>query len=213
MSFVEENKFNSIRTRAKKTLWGREARWSCAQKYHEGCNPPKIEDASSPMEGCERRWVLWRSCYSIPHRFTCAFHGEPVSLSGAAFPAFWTRPPCGLDPWVHKIDQAILSPLNIQAFRSVQDRAALTCLFSHTVHSYFTRSLGLKIRYLQWISHVLFHEWKLDYIRDSQAALGMFQSGSWRTWHDIVTFDQSCFYFNTEHERGDLFLENSLGHW
>jgi hypothetical protein len=108
------------------------------------------------------------------------------------------------DPQVDENDQAILSALTSQPFRSVRDIARLTCQSYSTVHSHLTPSLGFRVRHLRWIPDVLTHEQMLNRVTDSQALLKMLQAQSKRSWHEIVTPDQSWFYLSTDHEQISL---------
>jgi hypothetical protein len=105
------------------------------------------------------------------------------------------------DPQVDEIDQGILSALAIQSFGSVRYIARLASLSCSTVHSHLTRSPAFRVGHLRWIPSVLTPEQKLNQVRDSQALLKMLQAQQKRSWHDIVTLDESWFYLSTDHER------------
>jgi hypothetical protein len=49
-------------------------------------------------------------------------------------------------------------------------------------------------------SFVCSHSQKLDPVILSQELLSMLQRQKQRSWHDIVTLDESWFYLNTDHE-------------
>jgi hypothetical protein len=129
------------------------------------------------------------------------FHGDSMASPGR-LPRF-SEPGHDLtdDPQVDETDQAILSALTIQPFGLVRDIARLMRVSCSIVQSHLTRSLGLRVRHLRWIRHVLTHEQKLNRVRDSQALLKMLQAQQKRSWHDIVMFDESWFSLSTDHER------------
>jgi hypothetical protein len=55
------------------------------------------------------------------------------------------------DAEVDEIDEAILSGLAVQPFRSVRDIARLARLTYSTAHWHLTRSRGFEVRHLRWI--------------------------------------------------------------
>jgi hypothetical protein len=50
------------------------------------------------------------------------------------------------------------------------------------------------------VPHLLSHSQKLDRVTLSQELLPMLEQQKQRSWHDIVTLDDSWFYLNTDHE-------------
>jgi hypothetical protein len=123
-----------------------------------------INCALSPVEGHERPWDLWRSCYLASHRCTCIFDGDPVSLPGAAAPLSEPSHDLAGDPQGHETDQAILSASTIQRFGWLGDIARLTCRSCSAVHSHLTSSLGFRIRHLRWIRSVSTYERMLNQV-------------------------------------------------
>jgi AraC-like DNA-binding protein len=101
----------------------------------------------------------------------------------------------------NRIDKAILTALAERPFSSVRQIATQTCLARSTVHRHLTQSLGFTVRHLHWIPHRLSDNQKEIRVRLSQELLQILQRQQARAWHDIVTLDESWFYFQTDHER------------
>jgi hypothetical protein len=75
------------------------------------------------------------------------------------------------DAEVDKIDEAILSALEIQPFGSVRDIAELAHLVCSTIHWHLTSSLGFLVRHLRWIPHVLTEQQKQIRVSNSERLL------------------------------------------
>jgi hypothetical protein len=97
-------------------------------------------------------------------------------------------------------DHAILLALAEQPFASVRELSRLIHLPRTTVHRRLTKSLAFRVRHLRWVPHLLSHSQKSDCLTLSQELLPMLERQKQRSWHDIVTLDESWFYINTDHE-------------
>jgi hypothetical protein len=97
-------------------------------------------------------------------------------------------------------DQAILIALADQSFASVRQLSQLTHLPRTIVHRRLTNSLGFRVRNLRCVRHLLAHSQKLDRITLSQQFFSMLEREEQRSWHNIVTLDDSWFYIDVGHE-------------
>jgi c-di-GMP-related signal transduction protein len=108
-------------------------------------------------------------------------------------------------------------------FSSVRELSWLTCLSRSNVHRHLTKSLGLTVRLLRWVPHRLTDDQKTIRRRSeddqktirrrseddqktirvnlSRELLQVIQTQQARGWHDIVSLDESWFYFSMDHER------------
>lgn len=96
--------------------------------------------------------------------------------------------------------EAILLALSEQPFASIRQLSRLTHLPPTTVYRRLTQSLGFHVRHLRWIPHRLSHSQKSDRVELSRQLLSMLEIQQVRSWHDIVTLDESWFYLCTDHE-------------
>jgi hypothetical protein len=117
--------------------------------------------------------------------FTCS--NPPASLS---------EPQAEFDD----CDHAILLALAEQTFASLRELSRLTHLLRTTVHRRLTKSLGFRVHHLGWVPNFFSHFQKPDRMTLSQELLPMLEQQKQRSWHDIVTLDESLFYLNTDHE-------------
>jgi hypothetical protein len=99
------------------------------------------------------------------------------------------------------VDIAILGALADRPFSSVRELSRLTYLSRTTIHRHLTESLCFAIRYLRWIPHRLSDQQKAIRVNLSRELLRVLEVQQSRDWHDIVTLDESWFYFSTDHER------------
>ena len=99
------------------------------------------------------------------------------------------------------VDVAILGALSDRPFSSVRQLSRLTYLSRTTVHRHLTESLCFTVRYLRWILHRLSDQQKAIRVNLSRELLRVLEVQQSRSWHDIVTLDESWFYFSTDHER------------
>jgi hypothetical protein len=94
----------------------------------------------------------------------------------------------------------ILAALKGSPFASVPQLSRLTHLPSTTVYRRPTQSLGLVARHLRWAPHALSDAQKGERVNLSLRLLPMLEVQRDRTWHDIVTLNESWFYLSTDYE-------------
>jgi hypothetical protein len=63
-----------------------------------------------------------------------------------------------------------------------------------------TQLSGFRVRHLRWVPHLLSHSQKPDRVALSQQLLSVLPRQERRSWHDMVTLDESWFYLNMDHE-------------
>jgi hypothetical protein len=97
-------------------------------------------------------------------------------------------------------DTAILLALDEQPFVSVRQLARLTHLPRTTVHRRLTESLEFRVRHLRWMPHILLDSQKVARVTLSRELLRVLNQQRVRSWHDIVTLDESWLYLNMYHE-------------
>jgi hypothetical protein len=99
-------------------------------------------------------------------------------------------------------DQAILLALTEHPFESVRESSRLSHRPRTTVHQRLTKSLRFRVRHLRWVPYLLSHSEKLNRVTLPQELLPMVERQKQRSWHDIVTLDESwfCLSLNTDHE-------------
>jgi hypothetical protein len=98
------------------------------------------------------------------------------------------------------VDQAILTALDDYPFLSVRELSRMICLPRSTVHRHLTQSLRFTIRHLRWVPHFLTIEQKALRVQMAGELLGILSIQSRRQWHDIVTLDESWFYWCSDHD-------------
>ena len=101
---------------------------------------------------------------------------------------------------VCEVDEAILKALADEPFSSVRELARHTCLSRTTVHRHLTCSLGFTVRHLRWVPHRLSDSQKTMRVTLSTELLRLLEQQERRAWHDMITLDESWFYFCTDHE-------------
>jgi hypothetical protein len=97
-------------------------------------------------------------------------------------------------------DEAILRALEEQPFSSVRQLARATHLASSTVYAHLTQKLGYTVRHLRWVPHKLSDENMRVRMEVSHQLSEMLEDQKRRSWEDIVTLDESWFYFSTDYE-------------
>lgn len=105
------------------------------------------------------------------------------------------------DQGLSEIDEAILAALEEQPFASVRQLSRATHLASSTVYSHLTQKLGYTVRHLRWVPHILSEADKIVRAQLSCQLMELLEAQRRRSWHDIVTLDESWFYFTTDYER------------
>jgi histone-lysine N-methyltransferase SETMAR len=115
-------------------------------------------------------------------------------------PSTQTTPVTNAETDLDDCDRAILWALDEQPFASIRQIARLTHLPRSTVHRRLTRSLGFLVHHLRWVPHLWSQSQKENRARLSRELLTILQQQQQRSWHDIVTLDESWFYLNTDHE-------------
>jgi hypothetical protein len=63
-----------------------------------------------------------------------------------------------------------------------------------------TQSLGFHVRHLRSVPRLLSHSENLEKLTLSQQLLSVLERQERRSWHDMVTLDESWFYLNMNHE-------------
>jgi hypothetical protein len=88
-----------------------------------------------------------------------------------------------------------------EPFASLLQLALRTHLHPSAVYEHLTHKLGSTVTYLRWVSYLLSDADKHIRAQLSFKLFEMLQHQKDRLWHDIVTLDESEFYFTTDHER------------
>jgi hypothetical protein len=101
---------------------------------------------------------------------------------------------------INETDEAILKALSDESFSSVRELARHTCLSKTTIHRHLTLSLGFTVRHLRWMPHHLSNDQKSKRVELSKQLLSILEKQQTRGWYDIITLDESWFYFSTDHE-------------
>jgi hypothetical protein len=117
-------------------------------------------------------------------------------LSPYTHPVTFSEP----DPAHDDSNEAILLALAEQPFASVRQLAGLAHLPRSTDHRRLTQSLSFRVRHLRWVPHILSASQELARVTHSRDLLRVLQRQQSRSWHDIVTLDESWFYLHTDHE-------------
>jgi hypothetical protein len=97
-------------------------------------------------------------------------------------------------------DQAIFAALEGSLYTSVRQLSRLTHLLSTAVSRCLTQSMGFVARHLRCVPHALSDAQKGERVNLSRRLLRMLEVQRDRTWHDIVTRDESWFYLSTDYE-------------
>jgi hypothetical protein len=79
--------------------------------------------------------------------------------------------------------------------------ARATHLPPTTVYRRLRDTLGFTVRHLRWVPHILSDQQKQRRVECSRELLTLLESQQRRDWQDIVTLDESWFYFTTDHEQ------------
>jgi hypothetical protein len=103
-------------------------------------------------------------------------------------------------PILNEPDAAILLALSEESFTSVRQLAPRTHLHPSTVYDHHMHKLGFTVRYLRWGPRLLSEADKHAQAQLPFALFEILQHQNDRAGHDIVTLDESWFYFTTEHE-------------
>jgi hypothetical protein len=82
----------------------------------------------------------------------------------------------------------------------VRDLSRLTRILRILMHWWLTISLDSTVCYLRWVLHILSNAQKRTRAHMSGELLQLLQVQEARTWHDVVTLDESWFYLSTDHE-------------
>jgi transposase len=98
------------------------------------------------------------------------------------------------------LDEAILTALGEQPFASVRQLAAATHLAPSTVYWHLTHKLGFTVRHLRSVPHTLSTLDMERRVACSNQLLTVLNQQRPRHWRDIVTLDESWFYFHTDYE-------------
>jgi hypothetical protein len=104
------------------------------------------------------------------------------------------------EPDLTESDKAILLALEEQPFASVRQLSRATHLPYSSVYRRLTTKLGFTVRHLRWVPHTLSEQDKRKRSEYSLQLLRILRSQRPRSWHDIVTLDESWFYFSTDYE-------------
>jgi hypothetical protein len=110
-------------------------------------------------------------------------------LSPYTHPVTFSEP----DPAPDDSNDAILLALVEQPFTSVRQLARLTHRPRSTVHRRLTQSLSFRVRHLRWVPHILSASQQLARVTHSRDLLRVLQRQQSRSWHDIITLDESWF--------------------
>jgi hypothetical protein len=97
-------------------------------------------------------------------------------------------------------DEAILATLCEALFASGRQLARLTHLSPAKVYRRLTQSLGLTARHLRWVTHLLSDVQKQERIEQTQLLLRLLMAQQCRSWHNVVTLEESWFYLATQHK-------------
>jgi hypothetical protein len=120
--------------------------------------------------------------------------------SKSLFPSFKQTQDEKQFPQLTEIDEAILMALEDEPFSSIRQLARATHIPQTTVYNHLNDKLGFTVRHLRWVPHLLSAENKHQRIESSFALLRLLKQQQTRSWHDIVTIDESWFYLTTDHE-------------
>jgi hypothetical protein len=101
---------------------------------------------------------------------------------------------------INDSDEAILRALEEFPFSSVGQLSCAAHLPKTTVYRRLSEKLGLTARHLRWVPHRLSEAQKARRVQCSQSLLTRLRDQQTRAWHDIVTLDESWFYYITGHE-------------
>jgi hypothetical protein len=104
------------------------------------------------------------------------------------------------EPQFDSCDQAILFALAEKPFASIRELAWLTQPPRTMVLWPLIQSLGLRVRHFRLVPHLLSHSQKLDRVILLQQLLSVLERQERRSWHDMVTLDESWFYLSVDHE-------------
>jgi hypothetical protein len=122
-------------------------------------------------------------------------------LSEARFPH--SKPeshPADVQRDLNDSDQAISAALEDIPFTSMRQLSGLTHLPSTTIYRRLTQSLGFVVCRLRWVPHALSDAQKYERVNLSWRLLRMLEIQRDRSWHDIVTLDESWFYLSMDYE-------------
>jgi hypothetical protein len=111
-----------------------------------------------------------------------------------------TAAPAPIDAAADAVDQTMLIALAEYPFSSVGELSRRICLPRSPIHRHLTRSLDSTMRHLRWVPHFLTPEQKKLRVHMATELLGILAIQRTRQWHDIVTLDESWFYWNSDHD-------------
>jgi hypothetical protein len=130
-----------------------------------------------------------------------AYSNIPKYLREAQTGRDGAMPECEeISPHINDADEAILNALQELSFSSVRQLSCATHLPETTVCRRFSEKLGFTARHLRWVLHTLTEAQNATRLQCSQYLLTILREQQTRAWHDIVTLDESWFYYITDHE-------------
>jgi hypothetical protein len=103
-------------------------------------------------------------------------------------------------PWIDDSDEAILRPFEEFPSSSVQSPSCATHLPKTTINRRFSKKLQLTARHLRWVALILSDDQKATRVQCSRSILTILRAQETRDWHDIMTLDESWFYYITDYE-------------
>jgi hypothetical protein len=141
-------------------------------------SPLAIHDDRVTMLGADADAVTYSSVTRYLHDAVIASSNPPTPLP---------QPEAQFDD----CDHAMLLALTEQPFALVRELSRLTHLPRTTVQRKSTKSLRFRVLHLRWVPHLLSHSQKLDRVTLSQELLPMPERQKQRSWHDIVSLNES----------------------
>jgi hypothetical protein len=105
-----------------------------------------------------------------------------------------------ISPYIDDSDEAILSALEELLFLSVRQLSRATHLQATTVYRRLSEKLEFTARHLRWMPQILSDDGNATRIQGSKSLLTLLPAQDTRDWHDVVTLDESWFYYITDHE-------------
>jgi hypothetical protein len=98
-----------------------------------------------------------------------------------------------ISPHIDDSDDAILSTLEELPFSSVRQFSRATHLPATTVYRQLSEKLGFTAHHLRSVSHILSDDESAICVQSSKSLLTILREQQTRSWHDIVTLDESWF--------------------
>jgi hypothetical protein len=115
-------------------------------------------------------------------------------------------------PHIDESDEAILRTLEELPFSSVRQLSGATHLRKTMVYMRLCEKPWFTAHHLRFVPHILFDDQTATRVKCSRSVLTIVLAQETRAWHDIMTLDESWFYYTRAHDFISLAPDGKVSH-